>query len=108
MSFFRFHPSISLRPTPFLLTLKPTLPRLFTTTPICRIKEDANRTPEEVEQAKQDQLKEQKEGKGRWREDLASGGESNIKADKEGVSDHGEHMKELQKEGKERGEKGQL
>jgi hypothetical protein len=80
----------------------------FTTSPFLRIKEDADRTPEQVEAAKQDQLREQKEGKGRWREDLASHGESNIAADKQNVEDHGEHMEELQKEGKEKGEKGEL
>lgn len=102
MSFLRIRPTIPLLPT----TRTPL--RTLTTTPIRRIKEDADRSPEQVEQAKQDQLKEQKEGKGRWREDLASTGESNIAADKEGVSNHDEHMKELQQEGKEKGEKGEL
>jgi hypothetical protein len=82
--------------------------RAFHTTPRFLIKEDANRTPSELEAAKQEQLKEQKEGKGRWREDLASQGESNIAADKESVQDHGEHMKELQDEGKKMGEQGKV
>lgn len=82
--------------------------RTLTTTPRLLIKEDANRTPEQVEQAKQDQLKEQQQGKGRWREDLASTGESNIAADKQKVKDHEGHMKELQREGKEMGEKGEI
>ena len=72
------------------------------------IKEDADRTPEQLEQAKQEQLKEQKEGKGRWREDLASHGESNIAADRQQVHDHDQHIKELQQEGKEKGEKGDI
>jgi predicted secreted protein len=72
------------------------------------IKEDANRSPEEIEKAKQDQLKEQQQGQGRWREDLASSGESNIAADRQQVHDHEAHMKELQQEGKEKGEKGQM
>ena len=72
------------------------------------IKEDANRSPEEIEQAKQDQLKEQEQGQGRWREDLASSGESNIAADREQVNDHKAHMKELQQEGKKKGEKGEM
>jgi len=72
------------------------------------IKEDADRTPEQVEQAKQDQLREQEQGKGRWREDLASHGESNIAADRQQVNDHEQHMKELQQEGKEKGEKGEM
>jgi hypothetical protein len=82
--------------------------RRFSVSRTMRIKEDADRTPEQLEAAKQDQLREQKEGKGRWREDLASHGESNIAADKENVNDHGKHMKELQKEGAKKGEKGEL
>ncbi|KAF1911965.1 hypothetical protein BDU57DRAFT_542576 [Ampelomyces quisqualis] len=82
--------------------------RTLTTTSRLHIKEDADRTPEQVEKAKQDQLKEQQQGKGRWREDLASSGESNIAADKEKVKDHDSHMKDLQKEGAKKGEKGEL
>ena len=72
------------------------------------IKEDADRSPEQVEKAKQEQLKEQEQGKGRWREDLASHGESNIAADKEKVHDHDSHMKDLQQETAKKGEKGQI
>ncbi|KAI4954578.1 hypothetical protein J4E86_005888 [Alternaria arbusti] len=82
--------------------------RTFMTTPSLRIKEDAARTPEQVEAAKQEQLQEQEKGEGRWREDLASHGESNIAADRQQVSDHEKHMKELQREGKEKGEKGEM
>lgn len=82
--------------------------RTFATTPRMCIKEDADRTPEQLEQAKQEQLKEQQQGKGRWREDLASHGESNIAADKDKVDDHDAHMEELQKEGAKKGEKGDL
>ena len=52
--------------------------RAFVTTPRMAIKEDANRSPEQIEQAKQEQLKEQQQGQGRWREDLASSGESTM------------------------------
>jgi predicted secreted protein len=97
--------SIFRAPTPLITT---TSRRTFLTTPTLRIKEDADRTPEQLEAAKQDQLREQKEGKGRWREDLASHGESNIAADKEKVHDHDAHMKELQQQGKEKSEKGDL
>ena len=76
--------------------------RTFLSSPTLRIKEDADRSPEQVEAAKQEQLKEQEKGEGRWREDLASHGESNIAADKQQVNDHDAHMKELQKEGKEK------
>ncbi|KAI4950212.1 hypothetical protein J4E91_004868 [Alternaria rosae] len=82
--------------------------RTFLSTPTLRIKEDATRTPEQVESAKQEQLKEQEKGEGRWREDLASHGESNIAADKQQVHDHDQHMKELQQEGKKKGEKGEM
>jgi hypothetical protein len=82
--------------------------RAFATTPTLCIKEDANRTPEQLEQIKQDQLKEQEKGEGRWREDLASHGESNIAADKQEVNDHGKHMKDLQQEGKRKGEEGEI
>jgi hypothetical protein len=82
--------------------------RTFLSSPTLRIKEDADRSPEQVEAAKQEQLREQEKGEGRWREDLASHGESNIAADKQQVNDHDAHMKELQKEGKEKGEKGQM
>lgn len=87
-----------------------TLPtcRTFTTTSRVFIKEDAHRTPEQVDKAKQEQLQEQKEGKGRWREDLASHGESNIAADKEKVGDHQSHMERLQQETKEKGERGEI
>ncbi|KAF2847458.1 hypothetical protein T440DRAFT_470974 [Plenodomus tracheiphilus IPT5] len=82
--------------------------RTLTTTSRRSIKEDADRTPEQVEKAKQEQLKEQQQGQGRWREDLASSGESNIAADKEQVNDHDSHMKDLQKETASKGEKGQI
>ena len=99
------------RPTPLRLYLRTPLPltrRAFTTTPRFLIKEDANRSPEKLEEAKQDQLKEQQEGNGRWREDLASHGESNIAADKEDVGDHDKHMEDLQQEGAKKGEEGEL
>ncbi|KAL1801235.1 hypothetical protein ACET3X_001577 [Alternaria dauci] len=95
--------------TPVLSTrIAFTARRTFLSTPTLRIKEDAQRSPEELENAKQEQLKEQERGEGRWREDLASHGESNIAADKQQVDDHDAHIKELQKEGKEKGEKGEM
>jgi hypothetical protein len=86
----------------------PTARRTLSTTPRMRIKEDGNRSAQELEQKKQEQLQEQKEGKGRWREDLASSGESNIAADKQKVEDHKSHMQELQEQTKQKGEKGEL
>lgn len=91
-----------------ITSFSPIARRPLSTTPRMAIKEDGNRTGEELEQKKQEQLKEQKEGKGRWREDLASSGESNIAADKEKVSDHDSHIKDLQQESKKKGEKGEL
>jgi hypothetical protein len=72
--------------------------RSFITTSRLSIKEDANRTGEEVEAKKQEQLDKQKRGEGHWHEELASAGESNIKADKEHVEDHDEHIEDLQKQ----------
>jgi hypothetical protein len=63
-----------------------------------RLKEDANRSPEELERIKQEQLKQQKEGKGQWNEELASSSESHVAADKQKVDDHQQHMSDLQKE----------
>lgn len=72
------------------------------------IKEDAERSPEEIEKKNQEQLKKQEHGKGHWHEGLASQGESNIVADKEHVKDHDKHMNELQQQTKKKGEKGEL
>ena len=90
--------------TPLLHTTRRTL----STTSRMRIKEDADRSPDQVEKAKQEQLKEQQQGEGRWREDLASHGESNISADKEKVHDHEDHIEELQQETKKKGDKGEI
>ena len=82
-----------------LRTLRPSTPlRTFSQQPRHLIKEDKQQSPEELEAKKQQQLKEQKEGKGRWHEDLASAGEVSVKADREEVGDHQKHMKELQEE----------
>lgn len=79
---------------------RPALQRSATisTTSRLRIKEDADRSPEDIEKKKNEQIQKQKEGKGHWHEELASAGESNIAADKEKVHDHGEHMEDLQKQ----------
>jgi len=82
--------------------------RPFSSTPRTSLKEDADRSPEEIESKKQEQLQKQKEGKGEWHESLASGGESNVKADRQEVDDHGKHMEDLQEMGKKKGEKGEL
>lgn len=72
----------------------------------CRlIKEDANRSPEEVEKLKQEQLKKQKDGEGHWHEELASAGEAAVKNDDHTIEDHDSHMEDLQKETAEKHEK---
>jgi hypothetical protein len=88
----------------------PSHARALSTTPQLRIKEDADRSPEQIEQKKQEQLKKQEKGEGHWHEELASQGESNIAADREGgkVEDHEGHMEKLQEETKRKGEKGEL
>ena len=74
------------------------VPRLFSTHPCLQVKEDANRSPEELEKTKQEHLQKQKDGKGQWEESLASSGEANIAADKDDISHHGDHIEELQKQ----------
>ncbi|OCL08966.1 hypothetical protein AOQ84DRAFT_317609 [Glonium stellatum] len=52
----------------------------------------------EVEEHKEDLLKKQKEGKGHWKEPLASDSESIIKADRGEIDATDETIKKLQKE----------
>ncbi|KAH9827806.1 hypothetical protein Tdes44962_MAKER02740 [Teratosphaeria destructans] len=75
-----------------------TVARPFTAAPRWQIKEDKDRSPEELERIKQEQLQKQKEGKGHWHEELASQSESHVAADREEVHDHDEHMEDLQKQ----------
>jgi hypothetical protein len=82
--------------------------RSFTTANPLSIKEDANRTGEELEAKKQEQLDKQKRGEGHWHEELASAGESNIKADKEHVEDHDKHIEDLQKQTEKKANKGEV
>ena len=70
------------------------------------LKEDGNRSPHELEAKKKEHLKKQERGDGKWDEELASKGEENVKADREDVQDHGEHMEDLQKRTEEKSEKG--
>ncbi|KAF2717996.1 hypothetical protein K431DRAFT_142981 [Polychaeton citri CBS 116435] len=70
--------------------------RSFVSSSRLRLKEDKPDTAgraEEIEKAKQDSLH-----KGEWKEELASTGEAHLKADKEQVNDHGDHMEDLQKQ----------
>lgn len=57
------------------------------------LKEDKPQTPEEVEAAKQEQLK-----TGKRKEELESASESVVGADREEVGNHDDHIKELQQE----------
>jgi hypothetical protein len=82
--------------------------RAFRTTPVRCLKEDGNRSPQELEDKKQEQVDKQKRGEGHWHEDLASKGESDIKADKEHVGDHDKHIEDLQKDTAKQSEKGDL
>ncbi|KAK5724485.1 hypothetical protein LTR15_004530 [Elasticomyces elasticus] len=78
--------------------VQPTLSRPFTSARSLRLKEDGNRTPEELDAKKHEQIEKQKKGEGHWHEDLASSSESHIAADKEKINDHDQHMEDLQKE----------
>jgi hypothetical protein len=82
--------------------------RSLMTTPRMLLKEDADRSPEQIEKKKQEQLKKQEKGEGEWHESLASSSESHIAADKDNVKDHDSHMNKLQEETKKKGEKGEL
>jgi hypothetical protein len=95
-----FTTRIARQARPFTLpkTTRSTAIRPFSQAQQLRLKEDANRSPEELERIKQEQLKQQKEGKGQWNEELASSSESHVAADKQKVDDHAQHMSDLQKE----------
>ncbi|KAF7186463.1 hypothetical protein HII31_12165 [Pseudocercospora fuligena] len=53
---------------------------------------------EEIERVKQQQLKEQKEGKNTWKEDIASDSESVVKADRGEINNAKDTIAQLQKE----------
>jgi hypothetical protein len=82
--------------------------RTLATTPSLRLKETGNRSPEELEAKKQEQLEKQKRGEGHWHSELGSRSEEHVKADREDIGDHGEHIRELQQEGKRKGETGEM
>jgi hypothetical protein len=82
--------------------------RSFQSSTVRFLKEDGNRSPEELEAQKQEHLRKQQQGEGKWDKELASKGEENVKADQEKVHDHDEHIEDLQKEGARKGEKGDL
>ncbi|ORY10979.1 hypothetical protein BCR34DRAFT_484904 [Clohesyomyces aquaticus] len=82
--------------------------RTVSTTARMLLKEDADRSPEHVESRKQEQVDKQKRGEGHWHEELASSGESGVKADREEVEDNDKHMDKLQKETADKGEKGKI
>lgn len=64
---------------------------------------DSEGRAEEVEKHKQEQLRAQKEGKGQWKDELASDSESIIKADRDSV-DAKKSINELQHETAKRAE----
>lgn len=89
----------SFRPTRYALSPRQSLCP-FTTQPRLFLKEDADRSAEDIEQHKQENLKKQEKGEGEWNRNLASRGEESIAADKDAnnVEDHDEHMEDLQKQ----------
>ncbi|KAK5134083.1 hypothetical protein LTR08_006973 [Meristemomyces frigidus] len=60
---------------------------------------------EEVEHHKQDQLQKQKEGKGHWKDELASDSESAIKADRGDIEASDDTIKKMQEETAKQAEK---
>lgn len=86
-------------------TRNTTTVRPFSALPRLYIKEDGDRSPEELDRIKHEQIEKQKRGDGHWHEELASSGEANVAADKEKVHDHEDHMEDLQKQSAEQAEK---
>ncbi|RMY22728.1 hypothetical protein D0866_11864 [Hortaea werneckii] len=68
--------------------------RAFSCTPQLRLKEDKEQTPEQVEKAKQEQMK----GNKNAREELTSSSEAAVHADKEQPADKNSHIQEMQKQ----------
>ncbi|KAF2452852.1 hypothetical protein BDY21DRAFT_357706 [Lineolata rhizophorae] len=97
-------PSTTLSPH-IATSTRRTIPRAFTSSAPNRLKEDKAPNPDEAEARKREHLRQQAEGKGNWDEQLASGSESGVKADRDQVKDHKGHMEELQRKGKEQVEK---
>ena len=62
------------------------------------LRADNEARPEEAEKLKQQQLKEQQQGKGQWHEGLASDSESAVKADRGDHKDANKSIEDLQKE----------
>ncbi|KAF2396980.1 hypothetical protein EJ06DRAFT_482967 [Trichodelitschia bisporula] len=98
-------PFLRLIPVRTLRTLRPQpraprylQSRALSLTPRWQLKEDGDRSPEQLEKKKQEQIEKQKKGEGHWHEELASSGETAVKADREDVDDHGEHVENLQQE----------
>ena len=91
-----------------LRLFSPLTRRTFSNGPRLLLKEDKAHDPDHIESVKQSQLKKQERGAGHWHEELASSGESNVKADKEEVGNHEEHIEDLQKHTKGKAEKGEI
>ena len=67
--------------------------RSFTIAARLRLKEDSDRSPQEVETQKQESLK-----KDEWNRGTASSSEEVVGADQQKVKDHDKHMDDLQKQ----------
>lgn len=96
------------RPATFRPNVSMSARRTLMTTPRMYLKEDENRSPEELESKKQEHLNKQKQGQGHWEEKLGSQSEANVTADNEHVKDHDNHMSKLQEETSKKGEKGEI
>ncbi|KAI7166287.1 hypothetical protein D0869_13822 [Hortaea werneckii] len=68
--------------------------RAFSCAPQLRLKEDKEQSPEQVEKAKQEQMK----GNKNAREELTSSSEAAIHADKEQPAEKNSHIQEMQKQ----------
>lgn len=73
--------------------------RAFSSAQFLRLNEaDKDPSPQANEDLKQQQLRKQEKGEGYRHEGLGSQSENQVAADKENVSDHKEHIEDLQKE----------
>ncbi|PSN73083.1 hypothetical protein BS50DRAFT_629159 [Corynespora cassiicola Philippines] len=93
--------SLAIRRTPIFSHQVAQRAGLHQSIPRCAGKESAlhhEGRAEEVESEKQDLLRKQKDGKGHWKEELASDSESVVKADRGEVEASEETIKKLQKE----------
>lgn len=75
-------------------TLRTTNPfRVLSSSQPLRLREDKEQSPQELENAKKEQFNSKEK-----RQELESNSEAHVKADRQNVKDHDQHMEDLQKQ----------